>query len=132
MKKLKMICLKILKKTNSLPAVCGRVCPQETQCEELCIVGIKSDLSALIYRNLSPIIGAVPQGAMGSQLGEYETLLKESAAPGLACAYGLDDRILISGVGPSLAGLAPLLGLQSVMALDGIVEDGSDELSSPE
>jgi len=25
-----------LKETNSLPAVCGRVCPQETQCEELC------------------------------------------------------------------------------------------------
>jgi glutamate synthase (NADPH/NADH) small chain len=25
-----------LKETNSLPAICGRVCPQETQCEELC------------------------------------------------------------------------------------------------
>jgi len=25
-----------IKETNSLPAVCGRVCPQETQCEELC------------------------------------------------------------------------------------------------
>jgi len=29
--------------TNSLPAVCGRVCPQETQCEELCVRGIKGD-----------------------------------------------------------------------------------------
>jgi glutamate synthase (NADPH/NADH) small chain len=27
--------------TNALPAVCGRVCPQETQCEELCIRGKK-------------------------------------------------------------------------------------------
>jgi len=27
-----------LKETNSLPAVCGRVCPQETQCEEVCAV----------------------------------------------------------------------------------------------
>ncbi|MDH4198008.1 MAG: dihydropyrimidine dehydrogenase, partial [Candidatus Aminicenantes bacterium] len=25
-----------IRETNSLPAVCGRVCPQETQCEELC------------------------------------------------------------------------------------------------
>ena len=25
-----------LKETNSLPAICGRVCPQETQCEEVC------------------------------------------------------------------------------------------------
>jgi len=27
-----------LKETNSLPAICGRVCPQETQCEEICTV----------------------------------------------------------------------------------------------
>ncbi|MEN6310884.1 MAG: NADPH-dependent glutamate synthase [Acidobacteriota bacterium] len=27
-----------LKETNSLPAICGRVCPQETQCEEVCAV----------------------------------------------------------------------------------------------
>ena len=31
----------VLKKTNALPAVCGRVCPQEVQCERTCIVGKK-------------------------------------------------------------------------------------------
>lgn len=31
----------ILKEDNALPAVCGRVCPQEEQCEKVCIVGIK-------------------------------------------------------------------------------------------
>jgi homotetrameric NADPH-dependent glutamate synthase len=31
----------ILKSTNALPAVCGRVCPQETQCEATCVVGAK-------------------------------------------------------------------------------------------
>jgi homotetrameric NADPH-dependent glutamate synthase len=31
----------ILKSTNALPAVCGRVCPQETQCEVTCVVGAK-------------------------------------------------------------------------------------------
>ena len=30
-------------KYSALPAVCGRVCPQETQCEERCIRGIKGD-----------------------------------------------------------------------------------------
>jgi len=30
-----------LKETNALPAVCGRVCPQEDQCEKVCIVGKK-------------------------------------------------------------------------------------------
>ena len=29
--------------TNSLPAVCGRVCPQETQCESLCVRGKKGE-----------------------------------------------------------------------------------------
>jgi len=91
-----------------------------------------TDCSGLIYRNLSPIMGVLPQGAMGSQLGEYETLLKDSAAPGLFCAYGLEDRILVAGSGPSLVGLAPLLGLQSLMDFDGTVEDGSDGLSSAE
>lgn len=28
-----------LKKTNSLPAICGRVCPQEEQCEKFCLLG---------------------------------------------------------------------------------------------
>ena len=32
-----------IKETNGLPAVCGRVCPQEDQCEMVCIVGKKSD-----------------------------------------------------------------------------------------
>ncbi len=33
----------IIRGTNSLPAICGRVCPQETQCEELCVRGKKGD-----------------------------------------------------------------------------------------
>lgn len=31
----------IISETSSLPAVCGRVCPQETQCEEVCTLGVK-------------------------------------------------------------------------------------------
>ncbi len=31
----------ILKEANTLPAVCGRVCPQESQCEATCVVGAK-------------------------------------------------------------------------------------------
>ena len=36
-----------VKETNALPAVCGRVCPQETQCEALCILGKKSEPVAI-------------------------------------------------------------------------------------
>lgn len=37
----------ILKDTNSLPAICGRVCPQETQCESKCVRGIKGEPVAI-------------------------------------------------------------------------------------
>ena len=34
---------RIISKTSTLPAVCGRVCPQETQCESKCVRGIKGE-----------------------------------------------------------------------------------------
>lgn len=37
----------IIKSTNSLPAVCGRVCPQESQCEQLCVRGKKGEPVAI-------------------------------------------------------------------------------------
>jgi len=39
----------ILRRDNALPAVCGRVCPQETQCEALCVRGIKGESVAIGY-----------------------------------------------------------------------------------
>ena len=38
---------KIIAKSSALPAVCGRVCPQEVQCESTCILGIKGDAIAI-------------------------------------------------------------------------------------
>ena len=38
---------RIIKSTNSLPAVCGRVCPQENQCEGSCILGKKGQPVAI-------------------------------------------------------------------------------------
>lgn len=37
----------IIVSTNSLPAVCGRVCPQESQCESKCVRGIKGEAVAI-------------------------------------------------------------------------------------
>lgn len=39
--------ISILKRKNSLPAVCGRVCPQENQCESKCVLGIKGESVAI-------------------------------------------------------------------------------------
>ncbi|RXA19344.1 NADPH-dependent glutamate synthase [Methanosarcina sp. MSH10X1] len=36
-----------IKGTNALPAICGRVCPQETQCEALCVLGKKGQPVAI-------------------------------------------------------------------------------------
>lgn len=43
---------KILKETNTLPAVCGRVCPQEVQCEAQCFYVQKLKLPAIAIGNL--------------------------------------------------------------------------------
>ena len=37
----------IISKSSSLPAVCGRVCPQETQCESKCVRGVKGEPVAI-------------------------------------------------------------------------------------
>ena len=39
--------VEILKGDNSLPAICGRVCPQETQCEEVCVLSKKYEPVAI-------------------------------------------------------------------------------------
>ncbi len=38
---------RVIHSTNALPAVCGRVCPQETQCEAKCVRGIKGEAVAI-------------------------------------------------------------------------------------
>ena len=38
-----------IKETNVLPAVCGRVCPQETQCEETCVLARRGESVAIGY-----------------------------------------------------------------------------------
>lgn len=38
---------RIIAKDSSLPAVCGRVCPQESQCEGVCVLGIKGEPVAI-------------------------------------------------------------------------------------
>ncbi|AZO95647.1 NADPH-dependent glutamate synthase [Halocella sp. SP3-1] len=37
----------IIKSKNNLPAICGRVCPQESQCEKVCVMGAKNEPVAI-------------------------------------------------------------------------------------
>ena len=43
---------RVLKETNALPAVCGRVCPQEVQCEQVCFYTQKLDKPPVAIGNL--------------------------------------------------------------------------------
>lgn len=109
----------VLKRSNSLPAVCGRVCPQETQCEMTCIIGKKGKPVAIgaLERyaadaelakggnddlTKSPptgkkvaVIGAGPAGltvaADLARLGHSVTLFEALHAPGGVLSYGIPE-----------------------------------------
>ena len=81
-----------LSKCTTLPAVCGRVCPQETQCEAKCIRGVKDDAVAIgkLERyvadkakeiGLKPSVMAAPNGHKVAVIG--------SGPSGLTCAGDL-------------------------------------------
>jgi glutamate synthase (NADPH/NADH) small chain len=70
---------------NSLPAVCGRVCPQEIQCEGKCIVGKKGDPVAI--------------GNLERFAADYERAYGSGELPPKAESTG--KRIAVVGSGPS-------------------------------
>ena len=74
----------IITKTSSLPAVCGRVCPQETQCECKCTLGIRFE----------PVgIGRLERFAADWHNAHAEEAAKRPASNG--------HRVAIVGSGPS-------------------------------
>lgn len=77
---------KVLKKTSSLPAVCGRVCPQEKQCESKCI-------------HLKMGKKAVAIGYLERFAADYERESGNISVPETAPANGI--KIAVVGSGPS-------------------------------
>ncbi len=76
---------KKLWETNALPAVCGRVCPQEDQCEGVCIVGKKGDPVAIGY--------------LEKFAADWERTHGSGEVPEVAKATG--KKVAIVGSGPS-------------------------------
>ncbi|MCD8199130.1 MAG: NADPH-dependent glutamate synthase [Phascolarctobacterium sp.] len=108
----------ILKRKNSLPAVCGRVCPQENQCESRCVLGTKGEpvaigrierfvadyarehgLDTVAYAKPSAkgkkvaIVGSGPSGLTSAgdlaKMGYNVTLFEALHAPGGVLMYGI-------------------------------------------
>ena len=77
---------KVLKNTSALPAVCGRVCPQEKQCESLCI-------------HLKMNEPAVAIGYLERFAADYERESGNVSLPEIAPSNGI--KIAVVGSGPS-------------------------------
>ena len=75
----------ILTSTNSLPAVCGRVCPQEKQCESKCIRGKKGESVAI--------------GRLERFVADYHNAKKDKAPVAVPPSNG--HRVAVIGSGPS-------------------------------
>ncbi|NGT11764.1 NADPH-dependent glutamate synthase [Clostridium perfringens] len=78
-----------LSKYNALPAVCGRVCPQESQCEGRCVLGIKGE--PLAIGQLERFIADFARNNKLSSLKKSEKILEKvavigSGPAGLTCA----------------------------------------------
>ena len=81
-----------IKETNALPAICGRVCPQENQCEKFCTLGKKYEPVAIgrVERYCADwelARGALPQ-RVASPTGKRVAVVGSGPA-GLTCAADL-------------------------------------------
>jgi glutamate synthase (NADPH/NADH) small chain len=73
--------VRVLKDTNDLPAICGRVCPQETQCEARCILGKKGQPVAI--GDLERFVG---DWAIDAGMSAGETVLEDIRSKGRKAA----------------------------------------------
>jgi glutamate synthase (NADPH/NADH) small chain len=88
---------KKIKETNALPAICGRVCPQEDQCELKCILGVKGQPVAIgtlerfvadWERETHPLSPSLNKRG-GTKGGELKVAVVGSGPAGLSCAGDL-------------------------------------------
>ena len=82
----------VIAKDSSLPAICGRVCPQETQCEGSCILGVKGQPVAIgllerFVADWNRENGSVKPSVAPSN--GYKVAVIGSGPAGLACASDL-------------------------------------------
>ena len=82
---------KIITESNSLPAVCGRVCPQESQCESKCVRGIKGEPVAIgrLERFVADWHNARENKVEKPESNGHKVAIVGSGPAGLACAGDL-------------------------------------------
>lgn len=78
---------KILKAKNSLPAICGRVCPQETQCEVKCTLAKKG--------------APIAVGRLERYIADWELANIAKRRPQFIASEPSDKRVAVVGAGPA-------------------------------
>jgi len=76
-----------LKANNALPGICGRVCPQETQCEEQCTLGKKGAPIAI--------------GRLERYVADWERALPSSQKPATKIGPSTGKKVAVVGSGPA-------------------------------
>ena len=115
---------KILKETSALPAVCGRVCPQEKQCESRCI-------------HLKMNSPAVAIGYLERFAADYERESGHMALPEVAPSNGIKVAVIGSGpAGLSFAGDMAKRGFEvyvfeALHEIGGVLKYGIPEFRLP-
>jgi glutamate synthase (NADPH/NADH) small chain len=79
--------VRILKKKNALPGICGRVCPQETQCEQVCVMAKKGAPSAI--------------GRLERFVADWELVNKDKLESKDEIAPPTGKKVAIVGSGPA-------------------------------
>jgi glutamate synthase (NADPH/NADH) small chain len=114
----------VLKRTNALPAVCGRVCPQESQCEQRCI-----------YNKMKKPPVAI--GALERFTADYERKTGNISIPVLAEPNNIKVAVVGSGPGGlTVAGELAKLGydvtvFEALHELGGVLVYGIPEFRLP-
>ncbi len=115
---------KVLKSTSALPAVCGRVCPQEKQCESKCI-------------HLKMNEQAVAIGYLERFAADYERQSGNVSLPEIAASNGIKVAVVGSGpAGLSFAGDMIKLGydvyvFEALHEIGGVLKYGIPEFRLP-
>jgi len=130
--------IKKIKEKNSLPAICGRVCPQEDQCQKTCVMGKAGDPVSIgrlerfladwerqgsveIAEKASPtgktvaVIGAGPAGLTAAadlvKLGHKVVLFEALHLPGGVLVYGIPEFRLPKSIVQAEANYVGKLGV---------------------
>ncbi len=116
---------KVLKETSALPAVCGRVCPQEKQCESQCFYTIKLGKTPVAIGNLERFAA------------DYERESGQMSVPVLEPANGIKIAVIGSGpAGLSFAGDMAKKGysvtvFEALHEIGGVLKYGIPEFRLP-